>query len=653
MHSHGRQHRHLRRSPDFLSDVGDALNALNPFANNAAVTTTSSKKTTAKTTSTPKADPAGATTITRVVYTTMTPTFDGPVGGLTTLAPPVSQPTPDDSLDTSDLPQPTTSPAAAPTTTLDVDGSRGGLSSSAPANTVVPISAGNTPAASSVAGTGSADSSGEPSTGAKAGIAIGVLAGVLVVFLLVWFAFQRRRKQAERQPLEDDDEKINGAFSAASAFPSAQPAAAKAPRISLRPVTQFLPNLNFDRRTSRGANAMLNPASAGAAPAGGAAAGRGFGGGSAWERPTSSSHSNNPNNPFGNQAERAFTPIVEETPSVMSQSRPVSPMSPVSADVRQPSLGIQQPAHDPFTANGPPPAGPAHDPSMAAVAGAAAGATLGVAAAGTMARKTSIRRDGPKPLDLTVTPPALSIVPPSPAGTEFSVNSVSPGQPAAPSASAAAIAAAGGPPISTVHRVQLDFKPTLEDELELVAGQLVRLLHEYDDGWALCIRLDRSRQGVCPRTCLSARPVKPRPPPGGGPRGPPVRPSGPGARGPGPNYPPNQRPMGPQGGQPAYARPESPMTGPGQRPQSPAGRPISPYRPASPAGGRSMSPGPGQQRPQSPMGARRMSPPGPSPMNPQGQPQPQQQSPTLQYQAPRPGPPTGPVGRKPVPGQAA
>ncbi|KLU87032.1 hypothetical protein MAPG_06038 [Magnaporthiopsis poae ATCC 64411] len=78
----------------------------------------------------------------------------------------------------------------------------------------------------------------------------------------------------------------------------------------------------------------------------------------------------------------------------------------------------------------------------------------------------------------------------------------------------AAIAAAGGPPASAVHRVQLDFQPTMEDELELKAGELVRLLFEYDDGWALCIRLDRSKQGVVPRTCLSARPVKPRPGPG-------------------------------------------------------------------------------------------------------------------------------------------
>lgn len=74
--------------------------------------------------------------------------------------------------------------------------------------------------------------------------------------------------------------------------------------------------------------------------------------------------------------------------------------------------------------------------------------------------------------------------PPSPAGTEFSMSSVAPGTgPTGPSSGAAAIAAAGGPKNTSVHRVQLDFKPTLEDEMELKAGELVRLLHEYDDGW--------------------------------------------------------------------------------------------------------------------------------------------------------------------------
>jgi hypothetical protein len=34
-----------------------------------------------------------------------------------------------------------------------------------------------------------------------------------------------------------------------------------------------------------------------------------------------------------------------------------------------------------------------------------------------------------------------------------------------------------------VYRVLMDFKPSMEDELELAGGQLVRMLHEYDDGW--------------------------------------------------------------------------------------------------------------------------------------------------------------------------
>ncbi|KAM0717930.1 hypothetical protein Q7P37_006262 [Cladosporium fusiforme] len=87
-------------------------------------------------------------------------------------------------------------------------------------------------------------------------------------------------------------------------------------------------------------------------------------------------------------------------------------------------------------------------------------------------------------------------------------------------ATAAAVPGPRGP--NNVHRVQLDFKPSMEDELELKSGQLVRMLHEYDDGWALCTKMDRSSKGVVPRTCLSKMPVKPRgpppqnrPPPGG------------------------------------------------------------------------------------------------------------------------------------------
>lgn len=40
---------------------------------------------------------------------------------------------------------------------------------------------------------------------------------------------------------------------------------------------------------------------------------------------------------------------------------------------------------------------------------------------------------------------------------------------------------------NNVHRVQLDFKPSMDDELELRSGQLVRMLHEYDDGWVSAV----------------------------------------------------------------------------------------------------------------------------------------------------------------------
>ncbi|THY56908.1 hypothetical protein D6C97_04952 [Aureobasidium pullulans] len=125
---------------------------------------------------------------------------------------------------------------------------------------------------------------------------------------------------------------------------------------------------------------------------------------------------------------------------------------------------------------------------------------------------------------------------PSPTAASFNVNSpVTPGAevkaevgmasvvPVAALSGAAPGAVIADPPGSTVHRVQLEFKPSMDDELELKVGQIVRVLHEYDDGWALCIRMDRSQQGVAPRTCLSKLPLKPRPmgPPPGAKNGPP------------------------------------------------------------------------------------------------------------------------------------
>ncbi|KAI2619911.1 hypothetical protein GGR54DRAFT_108108 [Hypoxylon sp. NC1633] len=652
-----RHHNHLHRRQnnawdEFVSGAESVANDLDPFKDTPTVQVKQAQSTFYKT-----------------VYKTMSATFDGPIAGYSTVGQTDDTPqteaaaavtTPTTSPSPTAQAEPTNSPSKAPenttpasaaeventspvstaketqtetktsdvlpssivpTTSVDLsEHSTLAVATSSPTPTTQAeatknlensgaVSATSAAASTSASSTAVANSSSsDTSSAAKAGIAIGVLGGILVVALLMFFLFNKRRRQLAQQQAQDD-EKINGPLGGRPVSVLSTQTSATAPQLSLRPVTQFMPSFG-ERRSSKGAALAL---ATGSTSANSANANR-----SAWERP-GTSHANNPENPFGNNAERAYTPTGE-----------VPPTNPFDNPVNV--VGVAQ------TTNSPPKSSPI------------AGAVASVAAGAAVTRQLSTRKDAPPPLDLTI--PAG---PPSPAVTEFSVHSVAPGQSPGPSRSAAAIAAAGGPPSSAVHRVQLDFTPTLDDEMGLRAGQLVRLLHEYDDGWSLCIRLDRSKQGVVPRTCLSTRPVKPRP--AGGPpgtrNGPPVNPSGPrgprGPGGPGPNYPPGQRPMTPQSGRPespmrpmTAGRPQSPA---GMRPQSPAtGRPMSPYgsRPASPANGRPMSPGPRAQSP-GPRQQRRMSPPGPSPMNPNGGAPAQQQ-----YR----GPPQGSVGRKPVPGQA-
>ncbi|KAK1580129.1 uncharacterized protein LY79DRAFT_521306 [Colletotrichum navitas] len=645
-HYHG--HRHLPRNPDFWDDVGSKLADLNPFApdndnggnggNFEIRQDIGDDALTTRRANTRKA----RSTIIKTVYQTVT---DGdprlapsPSSRLILAQPPIpTQPT-SPSSDPADPAETTIARAGAPLvvtpdisstpTTLDADTATllpsviddpltlsGGIPSTLaiatdtptiirPATSVATVVDGGAiyPSQSATSAATEKAASAETSGAAKAGIAIGVLAGVLVVFLLVFFLFNRRKKQLQRQRLADEDEKSDG-FGTAAAVTSQNP---YAPRISLRPVTEFSPNLNMDKGASKGPAANMN---ANLAPAA-AALGIRNPNQSAWERPTTS-QGENPANPFGAQAERINGPIPEE--SVCSLDLNEKPL---------PSVADASPA--------------------SAAIGIAVGATAaGGASVGNLTRKTSIRKDGPKALDLTLPGPIapLSLIPASPAGTTYSRDSVGPGHQSTASTGTAAIAAAGGPVNTTVHRVQLEFKPTLEDEMELRAGQLVRLLHEYDDGWALCIRLDRSQQGVVPRTCLSARPVKPRPPQAQGPpRG---HPTGPGTpRGPGPNVPPGQRPFAPQGG-PHGGRPASPS---GHGPMGPGGRPQSPGpRHQGPPGQRPQSPNEMVGRKQSPGPSRIPQPTRMSPNSPQSNRGPAQD---------RPDPPMGSVDRKPVPGQA-
>lgn len=445
----------------------------------------------------------------KTVYRTLDKTFEGQIGGYVTLVKDQALTIDPDDV-AGDADGTTTLAAAQSTDSIDLDEEIPNtiLSQSIdPSDTTLAFASGeatqfpSTEAGSGEATTtagpvqpsstsdGSSDEGGGTSAGVKAGIAFGVLGGVLIVALIVFFIFSRRKNKSKGSSPENGSEKFDTASSASQAIP--MQSNNRAPRLSLRPVTQFFPANGGDKPASKSQPIGLSLGASAASPrlpSPQFQRPRTPNSPNPFDRPATS-QSMHSVNPFGAAAERPVSPISAET-SMYSRRSP----SPVSKYSRRSPSPV----------------------STRSVAGAVT--------TNTATRQTSMHADI-QDMDFTIPPPSRGA--PSPTGTEFSMSSIAPGTNAPPSNGAAAIAAMGGPRNTAVHRVQLDFKPTLEDEMELKAGELVRLLHEYDDGWALCIRLDRSRQGVVPRTCLSTRPVKPRAGPGGSRSGPPVNPSSP------------------------------------------------------------------------------------------------------------------------------
>ena len=302
-------------------------------------------------------------------------------------------------------------------------------------------SATTTPSHTAAASTGS---SGGMSSGGKAGLAIGILLALGALFALAFFIYRRKRSQSNEEYSKADNEKsdFTGGLARSQSTVSTR-TTATAPRLSLRPITEFHPDL----------------AARGKAANAGAAAAAGVAGGAAVSA-AMSRNQNDPANPFGNHA--AVTPsrrLSDEKIGLPIQSNASENPFADNAGAPPPTNGSMPLADAPAplrTRTPSPDAGAAA--GAVAVAGAAAGAKLGE------------RKDAPKPLNLN---PNRAVTPAShsPAVSEFSQTPVSPG------------AMANGPPPSNVHRIQLDFKPSMDDELSLRAGQLVRLLHEYDDGW--------------------------------------------------------------------------------------------------------------------------------------------------------------------------
>ena len=300
------------------------------------------------------------------------------------------------------------------------------------------------------------------SGGAKAGLAIGILLAIGALAGLILFCIRRRKNRRNEAYSKSIDEKAAfgnegvgaGAGLARSASVQTSGTARTAPRLSLRPVTQFLPDLAAQRKSGgnllavAGGPARHNPPTSHGADVEKAAAGK---------------QTNDPSNPFGSHAE-----LSEKVPVQNNTNDPANPFGNHAETSRQltnasPEPEVVPPA--PLRIRTPTP----DDRNAAGAEAAAASAAAAISAP---------RQDAPKPLNLSpnrAASPAmgghLDGALPSPAGTEFSMTPASPG------------GFANGQPPSNVHRIQLDFKPSMDDELSLRAGQLVRLLHEYDDGW--------------------------------------------------------------------------------------------------------------------------------------------------------------------------
>ena len=66
-------------------------------------------------------------------------------------------------------------------------------------------------------------------------------------------------------------------------------------------------------------------------------------------------------------------------------------------------------------------------------------------------------------------------------------------------------AAAGLRTTTAYAYVRCTFVPSLPDELSITTGEMVRVVGEFDDGWALCANA-RGEQGVVPLECLDRQP---------------------------------------------------------------------------------------------------------------------------------------------------
>jgi hypothetical protein len=337
------------------------------------------------------------------------------------------------------------------------------------ANTAV---AGLATASATISAAASADNQGM-STGAKAGLVLGILVGIGALLVGILLVYHRKKKQVAAA---QDNEKVEN-HNAPAPPPYKQPAPAPVPvfvpqstpsirterstatppRLSLRPVTQFDPA--FDNSNNRsGANNLL----AAGPPTPSKERDLPDRPRSAWERPGAAANAPATENPFND-------PLQSGPPS----ANPFG--NNAAVDAAQAKIPDSPPNDSPLHSTK-----PSADFTNPGTATASADIAP-IAAAVAMSSVPPPTQSLPAPPSITGTAEG---VPPSPAWTEDLPASPGPaptGPP--PVAGVVGTRSNNSAPPNNVHRVQLDFKPSMQDELGLNAGQLVRMLHEYDDGW--------------------------------------------------------------------------------------------------------------------------------------------------------------------------
>jgi hypothetical protein len=423
-------------------------------------------------------------TVYSIVFQTAEPTFTGVIGGFSTQDPFGSQPTPPSGPDPgsapSDTPSAPSPTEAAPQTTAAPTASRSlgpPASFSNPSNTIAASPTANNGGVlgTSSSGTSSSDttsssSSSGMSTGAKAGLAIGIIAvvGLLAVFLL-WL-LGKKRKQIEAQS-NSDNEKFgrNLGPNTTEMASRSPPVSASAPRLSLRPMSRMLPEFGGRSKSRLSGNLLgaigesdnarmrQTPSPQPRGPSPGPAKGLGLS--------APRANDNHPNNPFADPQ----NPFADPEKTLVQAPAPLhidpSPakkamMAPAAAALM--SGAVMAPQPEPMR------------PAAAIAAPTPARVPVPAAAPIAVASTAPVQVQEP----IAMPEPVLVQAPkPAPAPTASPV-------PSAP-ASPLPIAAAGTAPEpqGNVFRVMMDFVPSMDDELGLKTGQLVRMLHEYDDGW--------------------------------------------------------------------------------------------------------------------------------------------------------------------------